>query len=233
MIYTYLATGFAPSCKKSIRKKSAMEIPALNEVWFDVGGQVWAFPASMLDNYPSTRLAKFQRTNLKNKALLVGDDRTMILQAVIDNGYDGYEDEFIPFIDGDPDRFEYVLDYMSRNSDPIFIPNTISKHGLLIELEMYGFDDVDPSAILVKGQKVTHSEHLESISTLESQLITTLLEVKEGKFDNLEENLERMLDQVHKRKRLVENEEDAGPSTKEKSPGWKYEMSDESSVEDY
>jgi hypothetical protein len=49
------------------------------------------------------------------------------------------------FINGDGERFRYVLDYLRKGS--ISLPLTVPKQAILTDLEYYGFENVNPNEI--------------------------------------------------------------------------------------
>lgn len=49
------------------------------------------------------------------------------------------------FIERDGERFRYCLDYMRDNK--VFLPPTVAKGALLLDLEYYGFENVDTTSI--------------------------------------------------------------------------------------
>ena len=63
-------------------------------------------------------------------------------------GSDEAKDEPI-FIERDGERFRYCLDYMRDGRVSVAI--TVSKDGILKDLEYYGFEGIDPAAIEVCG----------------------------------------------------------------------------------
>ena len=163
-------------------------------VSFDVGGKLYRFCASLLAKYPSTKLARIYKKK-RNRILESSDSES--------------DNNDVVFLDGNPDRFQYVLDYMRRRYDIMYLPNTVSKEAFLNDLDSYGFDAVDPSTILVQGEKVTNLEHFEDLLALEREVKTALSKIKKRKFDNLEGNLEGLMERIRKRKLKIENERDA------------------------
>ena len=51
------------------------------------------------------------------------------------------------FIDRDPDRFAYCLDYM-RGNGKVYLPEMVSIMAFIDELKFFGFEDVDETKIV-------------------------------------------------------------------------------------
>ena len=168
-------------------------------VSFDVGGKLYRFCASLLAKYPSTKLAAMYQQ-------MVNKEKSDWILESSDSESDNNE---VVFLEGNLERFQYVLDYMRRRYDIMYLPNTVSKEAFLNDLDSYGFDDVDPSTILVQGEKVTNLEHFEDLLAIERELKASLSKIKKRKFDNLEGNLEGLMERIRKRKLKIENERDA------------------------
>ena len=166
---------------------------------FDVGGKLYRFCASLLAKYPSTKLAAMYQQ-------MVNKEKSDWILESSDSESDNNE---VVFLEGNLERFQYVLDYMRRRYDIMYLPNTVFKEAFLNDLDSYGFDDVDPSTILVQGEKVTNLEHFEDLLAIERELKASLSKIKKRKFDNLEGNLEGLMERIRKRKLKIENERDA------------------------
>lgn len=93
----------------------------LTTVQFDVGGTVYRVSRSLIERYPKTLMArKISRTwQLNPKASI--------------------------FIDRNGDRFQYVLDYM-RDGE-VHLPLSVPKESFILDLEYFGFVDIDPQSI--------------------------------------------------------------------------------------
>jgi len=87
-------------------------------VKFNVGGKLYEVSKSLLHRFPNTLLAQ-----------KVSDANTSPI-----------------FIDRDPDRFAYCLDYM-RDGGRLHLPEMITKSSILQDLKFLGFDDIDESLI--------------------------------------------------------------------------------------
>lgn len=84
-------------------------------VKFNVGGKLYEVSRSLLDRFPSTKLAeKASEWSLPSPPI---------------------------FIDRDGDRFAYCLDYM-RDNGTVYLPETVSKTAILRDLEFLGFEDI-------------------------------------------------------------------------------------------
>jgi hypothetical protein len=100
------------------------------EVVFDVSGTKYRVSLSLLANYPTTMLARMT-SDLGGKTAHNDDGSIMELEL---------------FIGRDSRRFKYCLDYM-RDDGNVLLPSTIPKDAFLQDLEYYGFENVDESAI--------------------------------------------------------------------------------------
>jgi hypothetical protein len=90
-------------------------------VTFNVGGQIYEISHDIVMSYPDTMLARIASETWQ-------EDRTATI-----------------FIDGDVERFRYVLDYLRTGS--ILLPLTVPKPAILKDLEYYGFENVNPNDI--------------------------------------------------------------------------------------
>ena len=120
-------------------------------VRLNVGGRIYDVSRSLLYRYPNTLLARLT-----------------------------YPEAGLPlFLEGNGDRFQYCLDYM-RNGGSVHLPATTSKRALLLDLEYYGFEDVEESKIYVEQQQEEQRQHRAShpntTGLLEAQ--TGILEAK-------------------------------------------------------
>mmetsp|Transcript_33310 Transcript_33310/g.80575 ORF Transcript_33310/g.80575 Transcript_33310/m.80575 type:complete len:208 (+) Transcript_33310:1205-1828(+) len=79
-------------------------------VKFNVGGKIYEVSKSLLQRFPDTILAKKAST----------------------------EESSPIFLDRDPDRFAYCLDFMRDNGE-VHLPETVTKAALLGELKFFGF----------------------------------------------------------------------------------------------
>lgn len=93
---------------------------------FNVGGKLYEVSKSLLKRFPDTLLG----------------------QKASD------ESETPIFIDRDPDRFAYCLDYM-RDGGKLHLPEVITKSSILQELRYFGFGDIDESLINDETSKLT------------------------------------------------------------------------------
>ena len=94
---------------------------ASQTVTFNVGGKHYEVSKSLLERYPETLLAKKAAS-------------TESLSSPI-------------FLDRDPDRFAYCLDYM-RDNGKVHLPEAVSKSAVLEELVFLGFQDILDESIL-------------------------------------------------------------------------------------
>lgn len=113
---------------------------------------------SLLKQYPDTMLARMA----SDTWMLVGNvnDNGSKKRKKNENGNNGHKNGDKDdddksnkkglFIERNGDRFQFCLDYM-RDGGIIELPQTVSKEALLQDLNYYGFHDVDPSSISVKG----------------------------------------------------------------------------------
>ena len=97
-------------------------------VTFDVGGKHYKVSRSLIERFPDTILARM------TSELWLGGNKA--------------KDEPI-FIERDGERFRYCLDYMRDGR--VSVPITASKDGIVKDLEYYGFEGVDSTAIEVCG----------------------------------------------------------------------------------
>jgi len=107
-----------------------------------------------------------------------------------DNG-DVMGDKSALFIERNGDRFQFCLDYM-RDGGNIDLPVTVSKDSLLQDLVYYGFHNVDPSRITVKGSLPllrTSRDHIDSLC----DSLRKDVEEKVGKIRKIQNSTELML----------------------------------------
>ena len=93
-------------------------------VTFDVGGKHYKVSRSLIERFPDTILARM------TSELWLGSDKA--------------KDEPI-FIERNGERFQYCLDYMRDGR--VSVSTAASKDGIMKDLEYYGLEGVDPSAI--------------------------------------------------------------------------------------
>ncbi|CAJ1962113.1 unnamed protein product [Cylindrotheca closterium] len=111
-------TGFR-SVTEAIKQRTDGE-RSLNTVKFDVGGRLYEVSKSLLEQFPSTILAeKVQK---------------------------GSSSSIPIFIDRDPDRFAFCLDYM-RDIGVVHLPENVPKPAILKDLQFLGFADIDGTKI--------------------------------------------------------------------------------------
>ena len=89
-------------------------------VTFNVGGKLYEVSRSLLEVLPDTSVLVKKSSEAASSPI---------------------------FIDRDPDRFAYCLDYM-RDNGRVFLAENVSKDALMEELKFFGFDDVDDSRIM-------------------------------------------------------------------------------------
>jgi hypothetical protein len=94
---------------------------AAKRVTFNVGGQIYEISRDIVMSHPDTMLARIASETWQK-------DPTATI-----------------FINGDGERFRYVLDYLRTGS--ISLPITVSKPAILQDLEYYGFENIDPNNI--------------------------------------------------------------------------------------
>ena len=107
-------------------------------VQFDVGGKLCRVSRSLLNAYPDTLLARLaSKGNTKRwKRWNKNNDQ---------HTDDDLSQSPILFVDGNGDRFQYILDYM-RDKE-VHLPLSVPKAAILRDLEYYGFADVRPETI--------------------------------------------------------------------------------------
>ena len=99
-------------------------------VRFNVGGTIYEVSRSLLEQHPDTMLSR-----LASETWCSGDQ----------NGSDVTNADAL-FIERDGERFKYCLDYM-RDGGVVNLPSKVPKEALLLDLDYYGFQDVDLSTI--------------------------------------------------------------------------------------
>ena len=128
-------------------------------VSFNVGGRIFVIRHSLLDAFPSTMLAR----------------------SASEEWFGNDADKPI-FIDRDSDRFRYCLDYMRDGR--VVLPSTESKAALLAELKYFGFENVDPKAIVTRlaaGEVAKHVKEWHEKSNSEVAALTlNLTHVKQA-----------------------------------------------------
>ena len=107
-------------------------------VQFDVGGKLCRVSRSLLEAYPETLLARLAaKTKTKQKS-------SVKWRKHDENDENGskndskMQDPATIFIDGNGERFPYILDFM-RDKE-VHLPLSVPKAALLRDLEYYGFD---------------------------------------------------------------------------------------------
>lgn len=116
-------------------------------VCFDVGGTVYKVSRSLLEMYPHTMLARMASEEWQPKDA------------------DGRANPKPLFIDRDGERFRYCLDYM-RDGGVVSLPFTVSREAFLNDLLYYGFDEVDPDAVAVRGGIVAFKSSYDYLTSL-------------------------------------------------------------------
>ena len=128
-------------------------------VKFNVGGKLYEVSRSLLKRFPDTPLAK--------KALKAGNSTTPI------------------FLDRDPDRFGYCLDFM-RDGGILHLPEMITKASILHDLQYLGFEDIDDSLIndetsqkhlFVRHNEVVRKAH-QRVATMQQEVIDLLVKMR-------------------------------------------------------
>ena len=119
-----------------------------DNVVFDVGGNIYKFPRSLLSIYPDTMLAK-----LVSKEWNSGSDERLVTTKPI-------------FLDRNGYRFKFVLDYM--RDQKVVLPYHVSKGELLLDFEYLGLMAyVDQDNIVAEHQSIEAfkqaKEHSESL----------------------------------------------------------------------
>jgi len=88
-------------------------------VRYNVGGRTFHISCELVARHPFTKLADMSAWDDDSKSI---------------------------FMDGNSERFEYVLDYVRIGE--VVLPSTISKAALLRDLQYYGFQNVPPNAVV-------------------------------------------------------------------------------------
>lgn len=136
-------------------------------VQFNVGGKIYEVSKSLLEAFPNTMLA--DKANESSSSTPI-------------------------FIDRDPDRFAFCLDYMRDNST-VYLPETVSKSAILKELKFFGFVDIDETKICdEKSQENCMARFNETTESVKRHIAQLQKEVK------------RMEENVAIRKQKIEKE---------------------------
>jgi hypothetical protein len=101
--------------------KSDSPTDACSTVKFNVGGRLYEVSRSLIEKFPSTVLARMTSETWQK------------------------DPEATLFIDRDSDRFRFCLDYM-RDGE-VWLPLNAPKEGILLDLDYFGFENVDPRKI--------------------------------------------------------------------------------------
>ena len=72
------------------------------------------------------------------------------------------------FIDRDGERFRYVLDYM-RDGPTISLPVTVSKDGFLMDLDFFGFENVNPTLVSALTSYAVYMDTVEKMEKFDSK----------------------------------------------------------------
>jgi hypothetical protein len=131
-------------------------------VTFNVGGRLYDVSRSLLAEYPETMLARLASDTWSHR-----EQRNDIDSCgnSYNNSCDNQNNNTALFIERDGERFRYCLDYM-RNGGFVHIPTTISKDALLLDLDYYGFHDVDESTMSMNvslSMLQMSSEHIDKL----------------------------------------------------------------------
>ncbi|CAJ1954620.1 unnamed protein product [Cylindrotheca closterium] len=122
---------------------------------FNVGGKLYEVSKSLLQRFPNTLLTR--------NAWVDASSTNPTASPI--------------FIDRDPDRFAYCLDYM-RDGGRLYLPETIAKSSILQDLHFLGFDDIDESLIddqaARKGSCARHNDMVltthHNVATMQQEL---------------------------------------------------------------
>ncbi len=95
-------------------------------VRYNVEGRVFQISHELVQRHPTTKLAIMAKQQQQQQQQW--------------NNSDGI------FLDGNSDRFSYVLDYVRTGQ--VMLPATISKAALLQDLHFYGFEHIPPDAVI-------------------------------------------------------------------------------------
>jgi hypothetical protein len=107
---------------------------------------------SLIEMYPDTMLAR----------LISEEWRGDVIQEV--------------FIDRDGTRFQYVLDYM--RDQKVHLAMNVSKDSILMELEYFGFANVDGDSI--DNRKLNNRQALENILQVRNQFLERLTTIEKN-----------------------------------------------------
>jgi hypothetical protein len=131
----------------ALENKSKDGSGAATRVQFNVGGQIYEISRDIVMSHPDTMLARIASDTWQT-------DPTATI-----------------FINGDGERFRYVLDYLRTGC--VFLPLTVPKPAILKDMEYYGFENVNPKDI--DGCSAT----VEAVSHLVKTTVEKLQEAKE------------------------------------------------------
>jgi hypothetical protein len=130
--------------------KSDSPTDACSTVKFDVGGRLYKVSRSLIEKFPSTMLARMISETWQK------------------------DPEVTLFIDRDSDRFRFCLDYM--RDDEVWLPLNVPIEGFLLDLDYFGFEEVDTSEIHGGSSNLAAARHLRKCIKQHEKVLSTCME---------------------------------------------------------
>lgn len=148
--------GYTPATEAFLRKKpTRQQTRSVVIVTFDIGGKAFKVSKDLLQKYPNTMLC------MKTSEIETSNNNEPI------------------FIDGNNDRFPYIIDYMKFNE--VELPLHISKKVFIKELEYYGFHNIILKDIDTMSQRIKRHERMTLVA---SKCITDILRINNKNKDD-------------------------------------------------
>ena len=126
------------------------ETDSCSRVKFNVGGRHYEVPRSLIETFPSTMLARMTSETWQK------------------------DPEATLFIDRNGERFQYCLDYMRDGA--VWLPLNVPKEGILLDLDYFGFEEVDTTKIHGGRSNLAAGQHLIKCKEEHERVFLTCME---------------------------------------------------------
>jgi hypothetical protein len=130
--------------------KSYSPTDSYSTVKFNVGGRHYEVSRASIEKFPSTMLARMISETWQK------------------------DPEVTLFIDRDSDRFRFCLDYMRDGQ--VCLPHNVPKEGILLELDYFGFEEVDTTKIHGGSSNWAAARHLIKCKEEHEKVLSTCTE---------------------------------------------------------
>lgn len=126
------------------------ETDSCSRVKFNVGGRHYEVPRSLIETLPSTMLGRMTSETWQK------------------------DPEATLFIDRNGERFQYCLDYMRDGA--VWLPLNVPKEGILLDLDYFGFEEVDTTKIHGGRSNLAAGQHLIKCKEEHERVFLTCME---------------------------------------------------------